>query len=139
MKIFYSFRVFLVRDVSRDRIHRSRPVQRDPGDDILKAVRSQFLHEPRHTGRFQLEHTLRIAGRYHFEHFRIIKIHIVKIYIDAVSFLYEIKSIPYYRYVSEPQKVHLEQAQFFKSILFELSLDDISVAVQRHIIIDSPL
>ena len=50
------FAVFAI-DVGRDVVHRARPVKRDHGDDIFKAVGFQPLQAFAHAGRFQLEHT----------------------------------------------------------------------------------
>ena len=54
------------RDVSRDVLHRPRPVQRVGGDDVLEPVRAQLPEHVAHTGAFDLEHPHRVAARQEF-------------------------------------------------------------------------
>ena len=42
------FRIVLGRDIAGDLLHRSRPVQRNAGNDILKRFGLEFLHETGH-------------------------------------------------------------------------------------------
>ena len=139
MQVLYLLRVLFILDICRYRIHRTRSVQRYPGYDILQAVRSKIFHEPCHAGRFKLEHSFGIARSNQFKYSRIVKIHIVKVYFQSAPLPYQVQRVPYYRYVPEAKKVHLQKPQLFQSILFELCLYNISVAVKRHIVIDRPL
>ena len=54
-------RVIFTTDILRDKIHRTRTVQGNSRDHILKTLRLQFLHEVFHTRTFQLEHTVRTS------------------------------------------------------------------------------
>ncbi len=53
----------LDRDVSRDVLHRPRPVERVGGDDVLEPVRAQLPQHVAHAGAFDLEHPDRVAAR----------------------------------------------------------------------------
>jgi len=53
----------LDRDVARDVLYRTRAVERDDRDDVLKAIGPELLEHVADPGTFELEHTDRLATR----------------------------------------------------------------------------
>ena len=129
--------MLLVFYICWNRRHRSRTVQGDPGDDIFEAVRLQILHKLSHAAAFQLKDPFRIAFRDNFIYLRIIVFHPGKIDFDSVILFDHRKRISYDRQVSQPQKVHFQQSQFFDRRHIELSGQPFIRKIQRHVFIDT--
>ena len=87
--------------VSRNEIHRARTVQGNTGNDILKALRPQFLHEVLHSGALQLEDSLRLSGSDICQHLWIIVVNVVNVHPLTRRLLDKVHRIPYDREVPQ--------------------------------------
>ena len=132
-------RILFVVDIFWDRVHRTRPVKRDPRDDILEAGRLEVFHKLRHAAAFELEHPAGIAGGDHFVHTRIVVIHLRKIDFDAMIFLDHLECVANDRQIAKPQKVHFEQPQLLDRRHRKLRRRALIRQIQRHIFIDRRL
>ena len=132
-------RILLIVDIFRDRVHRTRPIKRDPCDDIFEAGRLQIFHKLRHAAAFQLEHPTGVACGDHFVNARIVVIHFREIDLDAVIFLDHLQRVANDRQVAQAQKVHFEQAQFLDRRHRKLRRRALIRQIQRHIFIDRRL
>ena len=113
--------------VSRNEIHRAGPVQGNAGDDILKALRPQLLHEVLHSGALQLEDSLRLSGSDICQHLWIIVVNVVNVHPLARRLLDKVHRIPYNCEVPQTQKVHFQKSQLLQRRHRELR-DDRTVA-----------
>ena len=104
--ILYVMGVFFARQIFRNKIHRARTIQRNTRNNIFQILRFQLAHEGGHTGTFQLEYTIGLAGSDHLIHFDII--HINGIDVDLFSFngFNNIHRILDHRQGTQTQKVH---------------------------------
>ena len=69
----------LTLDIAGNLLHRTRTIEGDTCDKILKAVRFELLQKLSHAAGFQLEHPVRVAGCNHLIHFVIREWDAVKI------------------------------------------------------------
>ena len=128
--------VFLVFYVFWNGIHRTRSVKGNSGNNVLKAGRLQVFHKLSHAAAFQLEHTTGVASCNHLVDRRIIIVHFAEIYFHAVVLPDELKSVAYYRQVSQPQKVHLKKPQLLDGGHCKLGSRALIGKIQRHILIN---
>ena len=105
--------VVLPPDILGDEIHRSRTVQRDPGDDILQAVRLQLLHKALHARALQLEYAVRLPGADIIHHFLVIIIDLLHVQIRLPAPC-KIHRVPDHRQRPKPQEIHLQKPKFFQ-------------------------
>ena len=112
--IGHGLRMVLSFDVLRNKIHRSRTVQGDSGDDVFQAFGFQLLHEVLHAAAFQLEHTFRLAGADHFQYFRIVVIDGRDIYLLSAAALRQMHRILDDCQCTQPQEIHLQKPQFLQ-------------------------
>ena len=92
-------------------------------DYVLKACRSEVLHEVRHAAAFELEYALRVAVGYKLVDLGIIEVHRREIDVGSVVLLYHAKRVSYDREVSEAQEVHLQKTQLLYGRHVELRRD----------------
>ena len=101
--------IILPLDILRDKIHRTRTVQRNAGYDILQTVRLQFLHEVLHPCALKLEDSIRLSGSYIIHYFLIVVIDFfhVQIRLFAAHHIYRILD---YCQRAKTEKVHLQKS-----------------------------
>ena len=121
--IFDLRRILLVFYIFRDRIHRSRPVQRYPCDDILKAGWLQVLHERCHSTRFKLEYALRVPACDEVIDGFVVISHFRDVYRNSVVLFDHSESVADDREVSESEEVHLQKPELLDRGHVELCRD----------------
>ncbi len=120
--------------VPRDRIHRSRAVKGDTGDNILYAVRPKLLHKRFHARTLDLEHSIGIPGGDEIKDLFLLIACLIDLQTFTGALFDHIDSVLYYRQVLKPQKVHLQKPQAFHGILGELRDNDIILRPQGDVI-----
>ena len=148
-------------DIGRDKAHRPRPVQGDPGDHILKASGLELLHKALHPGRLQLEDPFTFPCGNILEYPGIIRINPVNVQVSIFilraylpdrapmpaalrAFFLALRDHPCrfldHRQVAQAQKVHLQKPEVLYRILGKLRYD-VALGGERKgdEIIDPPL
>ena len=93
-------------DILGDKVHRARTVQGNTGDDILKALWLQLLHERFHTRTLKLEHALTDTLSDHVKHLRIVIIDRIHINVESGALLDISHGILDHGQGTQSQKVH---------------------------------
>ena len=106
-------KIALSLNIFRDKVHRSRTVQGNPGNNIFKVLWLQFLHEVLHSCTFQLEHAICFAGSDGCQNLFIIKINLIKINLFSGTLPYKLHGITQHREGSKSQEVHLQKSELF--------------------------
>ena len=106
-------KIALSLNIFRDKVHRSRAVEGNPGNNIFKVLWLQFLHEVLHSCTFQLEHTVRFTGSDGCQNLFIIKINLIEINLFSCTLLYKLHGITQHREGSKSQEVHLQKSELF--------------------------
>ena len=75
-------------DVLRNEIHGTRTVKGNSRDDILKALRLQFLHEVFHSGTLELEHAVSTSCSERIQYFFVVVINFLHIQENAGTLFY---------------------------------------------------
>ena len=121
--IFFLHRAVLTLHIIVDHtaLERTRPEQRQQGDDIFKTVRFHLLEQIAHTGTFQLKHSARTGIAEKREGFCIIFWNRIDIQLRSHRGLNEIESIVNNRQSTQAEEIHLQQAQLFDIVHRKLS------------------
>ena len=127
------FRIFLVFNITGDRIHRTRTVQGNACHNVLEASGPECLHEGGHSTAFQLEHTVCLPVRDHPVHLRIIVGEFRQIDGFPVILPDQLQRIPDHRQVPEAQEVHLQQTQLLDGGHVKLCGNTLVRGVQRDV------
>ena len=124
--------VLAVAQIGRDGIHRSRPIQRDQGDDILQIFWPHTGQHLRHAGGFKLEDTLRLAPGKHRIGVRIIVVDACHTEIRVLTAHSRLGIVDDCQ-GAQPQKVHLQKAQPLDLHHIELGDRQTVIGRKRHI------
>ena len=84
VEIAHQLRVFLALDIRGYGFHRTRPVERDHGIDVVDRGRPELLQKSRHAGTVQLERPFGFAARKHLERLRIVERNVLDVDRDSV-------------------------------------------------------
>src|SRR5829696_2924435 len=120
MQIIGLFIAAFARHEARYIVHRSRPIQRNDGNNILDAVGVHLAQHVAHSGAFQLEHADRIAMTEHFISSKVIEGHAPNVEArhaisdQCLSLFDNCQSF-------EPEEVELDQARLLDPFHIELS------------------
>ncbi len=125
-------RIALGRDVTRDLLHRPRPVERDAGDDILERFRSQLFHEAGHAGALQLEDRFRPPLADHLVDSRIVHRDAVVVDRGTVVLMGHDRRVAQHCQRPKSQEIELEQPDQLDVVLGKLNHDSIFVSRQRR-------
>ena len=117
-------------DILGDLVHRSRTVQRDACDDVLKTFRLELLHEARHAAALKLEHSNSISRRYHLVHIGIVERDTAEVDIYAVILFDQVSCVLNDGKRSKSQEVKLKKTDAL-DIRFG-KLDDSRIVVDRE-------
>ena len=90
--------------------HRTRPVQRQHRDDVLKAGRAHQFQQIAHRGPVELEHPERVTARQQLVGFRVVQTQVIEIEIDAAVGLDVLQRVTDDGEVAQTEEVHLQQA-----------------------------
>ena len=131
--------MLLVLYVSRDRIHRARPVQGYARDYVLEAGRPEVFHEIRHAPALELEHSLGVAVGDQPVYLRIVEAELCPVYFDTVVFFDHAKSVSYDREVAEPQEIHLQKTELLNGGHVELRRHALVGRIKRHVVVERHL
>ena len=112
--IVHEVRIIFSLDIIRDKIHRTRPVKRNAGDDVLQRLRLQLLHKALHAGRLELEDALALTLADHLHDLRIVIIDGGEIDLLAGPLLSHLHGILDHRQRAQAQEVHLQQTELFE-------------------------
>ena len=133
------FLAVFARDIAVDELHRSRPVERHHGDQILKHIGLQFHQILAHAVTFKLEYAVGFAPAEHGVHFFIIQRQAVDIDLGAMALSDQIDAFFDQSKRLQPQYIHLQHLQFVQPFPFVLHQDHLlaillDAAGQGHII-----
>ena len=96
--------------ILRNRIHRSRTVERNPRDYILYTRRFKLLHKLRHAAAFKLKHAVGVPARNHFIRFRIV--YVKRVNIDGYPlYLFDV----FHRVTDNRKRFKTEKVHFKKT------------------------
>ena len=103
--------VVLALDVLGDKVHGSRPVQGNSGDDVLQAAGLKLLHETLHAAAFQLEHPLGLARADGIQNLFVVVVDVVQINGHMVVLLGHVHRVLDHRQGPKAQEVHFQKPQ----------------------------
>ena len=98
-------------DEVRDQLHRSRPVERDHGDDVLQALGPEAAERVAHARRLQLEHAEGLGLAEELVGRGVVEGDLVEIELDPPGLADQLDRVGEHGEGAQPQEVHLEQAE----------------------------
>ena len=119
MRVAYLRRVVPCLYILRDRVHRSRSVKCNGGDNVLKSVGSKLAEHLSHSARLKLKYTLSVSVRDELVGRRIVKRDRVNIKI-RLSFAHRLACVVYYGEIPERKEVELEKSKLCYGIHIKL-------------------
>ena len=125
----------LARNIARNRLHRTRTVQRHNCGNIFNGMRLESGHNIGNTRTFKLKHTGGFALCQHRIRRIVIQRNIVQMKIRMLA-LHHFFRIGKHGEISQTQKVHLEQTQFFQRRHDELRDHIAVIGGERYIMVD---
>ncbi len=125
-------------DEAGDAVHRTGPVKRHDGRDVLDALRPEVGADARHADALKLKDADGLTGGEHLKHGRVLLGNLFNPEI-RVLLADELGRALQHRQVSKPEKVHLQQAEFLQRRHRVLTDDRLVVLCQRDVFTDRPL
>ena len=116
IQVIGSLLAVLALDVAGDVVHRSRPVERHHGDDVLEGVGLQLAKRVPHTGALQLEHAGGISTSDHLEGGAVVEGQFSGIDGDA-PFGQQPHRVGEHRQSLQAQKIELHQSGLFDGLM----------------------
>ncbi len=97
-----------------NKFHGPRPVQRDPGYNILQIPGTKLLHKALHPPAFQLENAVCPAGADGGQHLGIIVVNMIYINMLSLDRRYKFHGVMDHRQRPQSQEIHFQKTQLFQ-------------------------
>ena len=140
MKVVWFFLAVLALDVARNVFHRTGPIERHHGDDVLEAVRLHLAQHVAHAVAFKLEHTGAISPGQQLETLTIVERQLGDIDLVATD---EVAGLLDHRQRLEAEEVELHEPRRLDPLHVELGgwqrLPAVGIAIKRHQRVEWPV
>ena len=130
--VFHRSGILFALNVARNLIHRTRAIERNAGDNVLKACGLHLHHEMRHPARLKLKNSDGVARTYKVIYAFVVVIAVVKVRRRSPGPLYVFAAITNHGQRPKPEKIHLQHSELFKLRHCELRRDSLIIALKRN-------